>query len=255
MRICCILLTALALAACAETDPYKRLDPASTGELFASDALNGFDFRWPRNFKCVQTVTLDFGIQTRTLVGYLVVGEPYQYRLTGMSEQGLKLFDIVSVWGKLKVVFAAEEFGSKVLSNIARDIDRVFLADGQKYFPDYWTGLSRFGDLLVDHRLQTGESGAALTLFGRHGDLRIQFVGKPPRVDWYEYRRDNRYLYRVDQYEWQSFGDLFLPSTIVLREPGIQSDGPAYKLTIKITELTVRDKPWPEKMFNPEKDD
>jgi hypothetical protein len=254
MRTCCILLVALFLGACAVTDPYTRADAAATGDLTEADIALAFNSRWPARFKCVQTVTLDFGVQTRTLTGYLIVDQPGRFRLQGMTEQGLKLFDVIGDGSTTTVVFAVEEFDAKVIDSIARDIRRVFLAgvrsiQGQiRPKPD--GGRLQLG--YVDATMRATDSGTTATLLGLPGDLRLNLVGATKRVDWYEYIQSGRALYRVDQYEWQ---DAY-PSTIVLREPGIQSDGPPYKLTIKITELTVRDKPWPDKMFTPpEKDD
>ena len=253
MRACCILLIALALAACAETDPYKRLDPAPTPILEAGDVADAFNGRWPTRFKCVQTVTLDFGVQTRTLTGYLVVDQPWRFRLQGMTEQGLKLFDVIGDQGMESIVFAAEEFDAKILANISRDIRRVFLTSVKSTNSVFRMNPNEPWLLLryTDASLRPSASGTTATLLGWAVDLRLNLIGELPGVNWYEYISSDRALYRVDQYEWNDGR----PSVIVLREPGIQSDGPAYKLTIKITELTVRDKPWPEKMFNPEKDD
>jgi hypothetical protein len=257
VRTCCILLIALALAACAETDPYKRLDPAPTGELSNQAAAEAFDERWPLQFKCVQTVTIDFRVVTRTLTAYLAVQRPGKFRLQGMTEQGLKLFDIAHADGVTTRIFAADEFDGKVLDNIVRDTVRVFLATTQSAVGAYDTSLGDFGLMFVGgHVAYDDGTGSRVALEGRHGELNLRLVGNPPYVDWYAEGASGRDLYRVDQYEWQNFGDMVAPSVIVLREPGIQSDGPAYKLTIKITELTVRDKPWSEKMFMPpEKDD
>lgn len=253
-KLCLLLL--LALTACAETDPYKRLDPAPTGELSNEAAADAFDERWPVQFKCVQTVTIDFRVVTRTLTAYLAVQRPGRFRLQGMTEQGLKLFDIAHADGVTTRVFAAEEFDAKILDNIARDTIRVFLSTAQSATGGFRTSLGEFGLMFVSSSSQEDQSGSRVAFDGRKGELTLQLVGNPPSVDWYTEGASGRDLYRVDQYEWQQFGDVFAPSVIVLREPGIQSDGPAYKLTVKITELTVRDKPWPEKMFTPpEKDD
>jgi hypothetical protein len=249
MKKLCLLLL-LALTACAETDPYKRLEPAATPELSETDAGSAFTSRWPWAFRCIQTVTIDFRVETRTLVGYLLVQRPGSFRLQGMTEQGLKLFDLISVDGKVSRVFAADEFDAKILDNIARDISRTFLSVWPHDPAATMDVQADFGLLFA--RVKQSVRGTRAAIDG----LEYLLVGDPPRVDWYEYRQSGRYLYRVNQYEWQEFDDRLLPSVIVLREPGIQSDGPPYKLTIKITELTVRDKPWPEKMFlPPEKDD
>ncbi|MBZ0137964.1 MAG: DUF3261 domain-containing protein [Planctomycetes bacterium] len=249
MRISAVILIALMLAACAETDPYKRLDPAPTPEMPDAEVGQAFVDRWPRQFKCVQTVTLDFRVASRTLVGYLVVQRPGRFRLQGMSEQGLKLFDITYDQGKLTRVFAAEEFDAAVLTNVARDIRRVFLSmtdDESMSLVDQ----ADFG--LLFGAVRPGDGGVRASIRFPYGDLKMHLVGVPPRVDWYEYRQSGRYLYRVDHYEWSDVGGAYLPAVIVLREPGIQSDGPAYKLTIKITEFTERENPWPDKVFQPE---
>jgi hypothetical protein len=256
MKRSAILMIALLLAACAQTDPYARLEPAPTPELSAQEADAVFEDRWPAHFKCVQTVTIDFGVQTRTLVGYLIVQHAARFRLQGMTEHGLKLFDVAYDEGRTTRVFSAEEFDGKVLDNIVRDTGRAFLgffgtrADS-KFFPPpseadppvNWNQL-----VSVTRR----DSSTRITLHGRRSDLLVNAVGDPPRVDWYAARQSGRDLYRVDHYEWRDFDGLYLPSVIVLCEPGIQSDGPPYKLTIKVTELTPRDTPWPDRVFSPE---
>ncbi|MCA8915890.1 MAG: hypothetical protein KDB90_10805 [Planctomycetes bacterium] len=247
MRTSALILLLLTLVGCAETDPYKRLEPAPTPELTGAAVTAAFNERWPEQFKCVQTVTIDFRITTRTLVGYLVVQRPDRFRLQGMTEQGLKLFDVVGDGSTETVVFAAEEFDGKVITNIARDIRRVFLLSAL-FKPGWIRTRPDFGHLRVDEaQLQATELGTRAKLLGQSGDLSVNLVGDPAHVDWYEYQQSDRPLYRVDQYDWREQR----PSTIVLREPGVQSDGPPYKLTIKITEFTARDKPWPDRLFEP----
>ena len=238
------VVTLAVLSACAETDPYKRLKPARTPALSSQAADTVFENRWPQQFKCVQTVTIDFRVQTRTLVGYLVVQRPGRFRLQGMTEQGLKLFDIAYDRGKLNRVFAADEFDAKILDNIARDIARTFL-DYYQSADDSQPPVNWSQSVSVSAR----DDGTRATLHGHSGDLVAWLVGDPPRVDWFALRQSGRDLYRVNQYEWKDFGGLELPSVIVLREAGVQSDGPPYKLTIDISELTPRDKPWPDKVF------
>ena len=252
MRLRVIVFIAFVFAACAETDPYKRIEPAPTPELGAEEVADAFNTRWPESFKCVQTVTLDFHVETRTLVGYLIVQQPDRFRLQGMTEQGLKLFDIAHNDGQLIKNFAADEFDAKVLENIARDIRRVFLSNIATETGGFRSSLGAAGLTFANSEISGGASGTRAAILGRHGDLALNLTGDPPRVDWYDYIQSDRSLYRVDHYEWQEFDDLFLPSTIVLRERGIQSDGPSYKLTIKINEFTKRESTWPEKVFEPE---
>ena len=240
------MLLLLTLSACAVADPYSRLDPAPTPELSAVAANAAFEGRWPEQFKCVQTVTIDFRVQTRTLVGYLIVQRPAKFRLQGMTEQGLTLFDVAYDDGKSTRVSAAEEFDGKVIDDIVRDIRRTFL-DFSIPRDDTDPAVRGAHSVGVDRR----DNGTRFTLRGRGMDLVANAVGDPPRIDWYAGRQSDRDLYRVDQYEWQKFGELLLPSVIVLRESGIQSDGPPYKLTMKITEFTPRDKPWPVALFAP----
>lgn len=253
MGFAIVSVLSVLLSACAETDPYKRLEPAPTSDA-AANAHGAFNRRWPAQFKAVQTVTIDFRVTTRTLVGYLIVQGHDRFRLQGMTEQGIKLFEIVGDGDRGHVLFAAEEFDPRVLENIARDIRRVFLLESRDVGSGvrYRTTLGETGDVLVAmpaRVMSQGESGATAEISGPQGQLRSRIVGKPPRIDWYSFRRDDRDLYRVDHYEWQDMGGVFVPTTIVLREPGVQSDGPPYKLTIKLTELTVRDEPWPDSVF------
>lgn len=247
MRVSAIIMLALLLAACAETDPYKRLEPAPTPALDTAAVADAFNTRWPRQFKCVQTVTLDFRVTTRTLMGYLIVQRPGRFRLQGMSEQGLKLFDIAFDNGELRRIFAAEEFDQAVLENIARDIERVFLLQAEG--DEGRTTLGAGGLAFSQAQVREDESGTRANMLGKHGELQLRLAGDPPRVDWYDYRQSERSLYRVDQYEWKDFDGAYLPSVIVLRERGVQSKGPPYKLTIAISEFTVRDRPWPDKTF------
>ena len=234
------------LAGCAAPDPYKRLEPAPTPELTGAQAGEAFDGRWPEQFKSVQTVTIDFGLATRTLVGYLIVQQPGQFRLQGMTEQGIKLFDVIGNAENWRLTFEAEEMDFRVIASIARDIRRVYLSSLESVLSPSESSL---GTDEYSTKVRALDDGSRARFAGKHGDLAVNLVGTQPSVDWYEYLQSDRALYRVDHYEWQDFGGTNLPSTVVLHEPGIQSMGPPYKLTIKITELTVRDKPWPAKLF------
>lgn len=249
------LVLPLLLAACAQNDPYKRLAPAPAGDI--SGAHEAINLRWPAQFKAVQTVTIDFHIATRSLVGYLLVQQPGRFRLQGMTEQGIKLFDIVGTPQSTRVVFSAEDFDARVIENIARDIRRVFLLQTSDVGSRvrYRSTLGDVGDVAIAvpvTELARDPGGSTIEFRGRHGQLRARLVGDPSRLDWYAFRRDDRDLYRIDSYEWAQLGAEFVPTTIVLRELGVQSRGPAYKLTIKLNELTVRDEPWPDAVFDPE---
>lgn len=237
-----LLIVALAaltvLAACAETDPYRRLDPAPTAHLTAAQAACAFDVRWPQRFKCVHNVTIDFGPQTRALVGYLIV-DGTSFRLQGMTEQGIKLFDIIQrLEDPPQVVMAAEQFDKRIVEAVARDIARVF---ARKF------ALSGERKGSAAHALDGTE--LVVQQAGIHDHARL--VGDPPRVDWYRQVRDGSEAFRVDQYEWRELGGQLRPSVIVLRDRGRESNGPSYKLTIQITEFEVRDTPWPERTFRP----
>ena len=244
----------LLLAACAETDPYKRLPPVPTPAMETTAIAASFNTRWPEQFKCVQTVTLDFRVATRTLMGYLIVQQPGRFRLQGMSEQGLKLFDIAYTDGQVVKIFAAEEFDQKILDNIARDISRVFLF-GVDASEEAATSLGRAGLVIKSNEVRPQSDGTRAIIAGRYADLDLKLVGDPPHVDFYDYRQADRSLYRVDQYEWKDFDGFFASSKIVLRERGVQSQGPPYKLTIDISELVTRDNPWPERVFEAPKED
>lgn len=259
MRTSAIILIALMLTACADTDPYKRLEPAPTPEIQSADAGTAYATRWPIWFKCVQTVTIDFGPVSRTLVGYLLVNtHGQQFRLQGMTEQGLKLFEVAKDKDQIHVYFAAEEFDDTLIQNVVRDIGRVFLENGELTGGEYRVYTIDDGTY-VDAVLPFPEANVRIEPDGafahfetKNHDLHVHCVGNPARVDWYDCRQSDRSLYRVDHYEWQTFGGQLLPTTVVLREPGIQSDGPSYKLTIKITELTVRGRSWADRVFQPE---
>ena len=241
----CLLLSLLVLGGCAETDPYKRLERAETPALSAEQAARAFNTRWPAQFKVVHTVTIDFRVTTRTLVGYLVVQSPGdfrspgRFRLQGMSEQGIRLFDIADDGQGTRVLHADEEVDSVMLESISRDVRRIFLESWQ-------AGMVSFEDDGAGVPLWKGEvkpscSGARAVPDDRMRERRIFLMGDPPRTDWYEYRRE----YRVDHYEWRDQGGFFAPSVIVLREGG----SPAYKLTIRITDFEQRDEPWPDAVF------
>lgn len=251
-------LALLAVSACAETDPYRRADAAPTPELSPAGAGHVFITRWPEQFKCVQTVTLDFGPVTRTLVGYLIIQQPGQFRLQGMSEQGLKLFEIAHNGTNAHTIFATEDFDARLLENVSRDIQRVFLENQLATGGRWWrTSLGAAGLVFQsapEATVKPGSNGTRVHFERPHHTLSVNFVGDPPKVDWYDFRQSGRSQYRVDHYEWADFDGLWLPSTIVLRERGVQSKGPSYKLTIKITEFTPRAEPWPDSIFEAEGD-
>lgn len=241
-----LLIAAIALfvGGCAETDPYKRLDPAPTATLTAEQAVAAYDARWPEQFKAVQTVTLDFGPVTRTLVGYLIVQQPGRFRLQGMTEQGITLFDIVDD-GKTqpRVVSAVEEFDQRTLDQIIGVTWRIFM---------HRMGKGSAGSSSDRVWLEPAPGGLTLRKQSNAGEdvlwRSALLVGDPPRVDSMRASKGPE-LYRIDYYDWKAFGDVTVPSTIVLRDRGVQPKGPPFKLTMQITEFTVRDKPWPDRVF------
>lgn len=241
-----LLIAAMALfvGGCAETDPYKRLDPAPTPELTAEQAVAAYDARWPDQFKAVQTVTLDFGPVTRTLVGYLIVQLPGRFRLQGMTEQGITLFDIVDD-GKTqpRVVSAVEEFDQRTLDQIIGVTWRIFM---------HRMGKGSAGSSSDRVWLEPVPGGLTLRQQSNAGEdvlwRSAMLVGDPPRVDSMRASKGPE-LHRIDYYDWKAFGDVTVPSTIVLRDRGVQPKGPPFKLTMQITEFTVRDKPWPDRVF------
>jgi hypothetical protein len=248
-RLAIVALLA-ALTGCAETDPYRRLDPAPTNDSSTTGAAMAFNARWPAQFKCVQTVTVDFGVTSRALVGYLIVQQPGKFRLQGMTEHGIKLLEIVGNQTGDHTLLAADEFDPKVVKSIARDLRRIFLDridhGGVHLGNGYWNG--DMGDFFERSTIRTGESGDVLKYERGQRELVVKLVGEKSLVDSFALKDGVHAVYRVDQYEWRDFEyDWPLPSVIVLRQRG--TDGPAYKLTIHITELHVRDEPWSGSVF------
>jgi hypothetical protein len=240
VKIPLALLLLVAVAACAETDPYRRAEAAPTRALTASQAAHAFNARWPRQFKAVQTVTLDFEVATTTLVGYLIVQRPSRFRLQGMTEQGMRLFDLVGNENGDHVEFAAEEFTDAILRDVAQDIRAVFLLE----IPG---GLQARDDML---EVNASSAGTLVEYEGTPYRTCARLVGEPPRVD--SYRHDTLpgdAPLRVNQYEWSEFGGGVYPRVIVLRDPGESTGGVEYKLTIHTTALEPRDEPWPGAWF------
>lgn len=239
----CLLLT---LAGCADTDPYKRLEPAPTPALSVEEAAAAFNSRWPAQFKCVHTVTIDFRVTTRTMVSYLVVQSPDRFRLQGMTEHGVRMLDLVGSGGNTHVRYAADEVGEEMISAIRRDVARVFL---HRWEPGRILIKDREDVALWKGTVSPSGMGMKATQPTRQGEVPIFLMGEPPLVDWYEYRHHDRLQYRVDHYEWQDYGGFAGPSIVVLRESGTGSESPAYKLTIRVTDLGLRDEPWPDSIF------
>lgn len=235
LSLCVVLLL---LSACAETDPYRRIERVPTAELAQSELQTTFDSRWPERFKSTQTVTIDFGPVTRTLVGYLAIERPERFRLQGMTEQGLKLFDIARNEDGTVVVFAAEEMDRRVLDAVTRDIERVFL-------------------FRLPGVIEPDRNGESWTLEGNTPDQNAlaTLAGSPPVLDALEVRGEAGRLFRLDQYEWREFSTEAkrqYPSVVVLRDSGRSDGGPPYRLTLKLDTLEERETPWPEKVFFPE---
>jgi hypothetical protein len=246
-----LILLALLLWACADTDPYRRAEPAMTRDLTREEAARAFNDRWPRQFKAVQTVTLDFRVETRTLVGYLVIQRPDKFRLQGMTEHGLNLFDLVGDAQGDHIVSAVEEFNEGVLSDVARDIRTVFLLEEATGLYDGSggdAGKIHWGEAV---HIEPDDEGTWVRFRVRPQHTDAWVVDDPPLVDWYEHHPiPGRTPLRVNHYEW---GDRFgraLPDIVVVRNPGLRLGGARYKLTICTTQLDVRDEPWPDAVFN-----
>jgi hypothetical protein len=257
--LCLLALAAALLSACAETDPYKRIAPTPASDVDTSVLVKQFDNRWPRQFKCVQTVTIDFGPVTRTFTALLIVQRPGRFRLQGMTEQGLKLFDLAHNAGRDKVIFKGDELGDEIVAGVSRDIRRVFL--------DELPGIaeSRHDDQFYYLAANTPELTTRAILTGGSGKMSWAVKGdnlRESRVAWvdrFELSDNSGELFRCAFYEWQtqpaesqSAGPgSYFPGIVVLRDTGRQGKSYPYKLTLRITELTVRDTPWPDKVFNP----
>lgn len=226
------LVAVLLFSACAAPDPYARLTPAAPREVSVEVLVDAFNNRWPQRFKCTQTVVLDFGPVTRTFVGYLAVERPDRFRLQGMTEQGVKMFDLAHNEhnGDVVVMVPTDGMGEQALRSVSRDIQRVFLEQVRGAAARY-DGVFQH----LDARLDAAK-------------LRGRLAGDPAKVDRYEACDGSGGLYRLDHYEWTP--DLAYPTVLVLRDSG-RYGGIAYKLTLRITDLKVVDKPFPVKTFFP----
>jgi hypothetical protein len=243
-------------------DPFAPLEAGHTPELSADDAARLFSERWPERFRCVHTATLDFGVQTRTLTGYLAVERPGMFRLQGMTEHGVRLFEMVRNGENLSILSNTEEFSADVLHSVARDVSRVFLQEWPEGEP---------GGRASYTRTALGSDSATVQYATRFAGIDLRATGTPSRVVRYELNvasppypdrlmlemRDDGFCIpgaqrcRVDHYEWREFGELLLPSVVVLRHYGKGEGDPPYKLTIQITSFETRDTPWPERLFLP----
>ncbi len=196
----------------------------------------------------MQTVTIDFGPVTKTFNALLIVQRPALFRLQGMTEQGIKIFELVHNEGGDQVIFKADDMTDMAIASISRDIQRVYLSEIEQPFEASLD--SPYVCVQKDHfEMRTFVRMATYfdAPLNRYGFKECLFVDAQEK-----FTPEGR-LYRFDQYEWQATKnrDTFYPSIIVLRDSGRESKSYPYKLTIKITELTVRDTPWPEKTFKP----
>ncbi len=231
-QLAALVAVAGLLAACAAPDPYTRLEVTPPQILSDSQLQEAFNQRWPQTFTCTQTVVLDFGPVTRTFVGYLAVERPHRFRLQGMTEQGVKLFDLARNErdGDIVVLSASDELKDQALKSISRDVRRVFLSVA--------TGTCA---LKYDGFYQRLESR------GGDADIRAWLTGDPPRLDSFEVCDSRGPLFRIDQYDWTP--DLSRPAVIVLRDRG--HAGLPYKLTLRITDFKEMESPFAEKTFFP----
>ena len=243
-----LAVAAIVFAACAKTDPYRRLEPELPLVQSQAELLAAYNNRWPDRFKCVQTVTIDFGPVTRTLVGYLIVQKPGKFRLQCMTEQGIRLLDIVGNSYGPKTLFAAEEFDDVTVDRISRNIAQVFLhvvRPSNKVQPGRGGGIREWWEATGNGiELVQGRGAPEPNLF-----FRARLTGNPPQVDWIKACWNEANQYRIDHYEWRNLGESLRPSVIVLRDRATLPRGRPYKLTIQLTELTAQQQPWPESTF------
>lgn len=259
LRLCVSLLLTFALAACAESGPYRRLETGQTQELTTGQLVEAFNNRWPAQFKCVQTVTIDFGPVTKTFNALLIIQRPGKFRLQGMTEQGIKIFELAHNENGDHVIFRADEMNERTIASISRDIRRVFLqplegvasaSSSRDYHIVEGNSVERTSRVLL-------KGGRGSTRQGAQPQWRVVET-RDAWVDRFEQADGHGRTYCYGYFEWQypktpedETRGLFYPSVIVLRDSGRESKSYPYKLTIKISELTLRDTPWPEKTFQP----
>ncbi|MHC4840806.1 MAG: hypothetical protein ACYTDT_07550 [Planctomycetota bacterium] len=238
------------LLGCAETDPYQRPEPAPTGLGSTAAFVAAYNSRWPKQFKTVQTVTIDFGPVTKTIVGYLVVQGPGKFRLNAMTEQGVTIFELAHYNGHDTNKLYTSEFDEVALENVSRDIQRVFLhridvLDSD----DPWEASS------YDMKFVADDTGTGLGLQDEDGVASYLMVGQPAKMERERHRifryDENRESYRVDYYEYtETEGkSARYPKYIVLRDRALNSGQVPYKLTINIAEIEPRSKQWPNRLF------
>lgn len=232
-----LALVTLGLAACAQPEPYRRLEPGPATEVPLTRLVEAYNTRWPAQFKSSQTVTLDFGPVTRTFSALLIVQRPGRFRLQGMTEQGLKIFDLARDETGDHVIFKGDEMSDQAVAQISRDIQRVFL-DGFKGVPSASTRNSC-------HRLEGNTPRFTLR-------ANLAALNQDLLLDRAELHDEAGRLYALDNYEWTADG-LRYPQVIVLHDSGRQSGSYPYKLTLRINELVQRPAPWPERTFRPER--
>lgn len=243
-KLVSLILLALVVG-CAETDPYVRPVSEATGINSAEKFVSEYNSRWPNQFKSVQTVTIDFGLVSKVMIGYLVVQQPGRFRLNAMTEQGLTLFEIAHIDGQDQFRVNAGDFNEMMLASVSRDIQRLFLrritiVDGQNPTEPMGYKIKFVSD----------KDGSGLGMQNERGVDYYKMVGRPAIAEREVHRRflygDDREEYRVDYYEYEARS---FPKYIVLRERAIGADETPYKLTINVTKLKKRDKPWPARVF------
>lgn len=222
-----ILAVFVLAVGCAMSDPYPPVEQSPIPESVTDEALVGaFNGRWPETFKSVQTVTIDFRVKTLTLTGYLVV-QGRKFRLQGMNEQGIRLFEFAWDGETLHEYFIGDGIEAHVLHDVARDIQRIFTTR------------------IAAANVHRDDEGATLKVVSGENEFRAILTGENARVVDYREIDNSRLMYRVRHYEYAEG----LPTVVVLRDNGYASQGPKYILTVKIEEFTPRDEPYPDRVF------
>jgi hypothetical protein len=195
---------AVLLAGCMAAVPFKHAAPAALGEASPQEVVLSFKEGVPGEFNLLSSIVFDYGFVAVSGIGYLDIDTSTgKYKVACLNHLGVKFFEFEGDRGGITSQYVIEPLARQgnITEAVGADIRRIYL------------------DLIPSPEARAAGKGDRVLFRQRSGKgaLEYEFGGEGANLVTKTYREDERAVWRVSYYEYQSKDGKRYPTAIVLR--------------------------------------
>lgn len=191
------------LAGCVSAVPFRHAAQAPLGDASPLAVVQNFKERVPGEFNLLSSIVFDYGFITVSGIGYLdITTASGRYKVACLNHLGVKFFEFEGDRNGLTSQYVIEPLAKQgnIAAVVGEDIQRIYL----DLIPAADARATRKKDKVL-FRQRSGD-----------GALEYEFGGKDLHLMRKTYREDERALWRVSYYEYQSKDGKLYPTAITL---------------------------------------